>query len=85
LTGIRPKHSDWCVEDCVRFQELVCNHQFVSRVEETGPDLINPSDTVLGLRLIDTSNDQYDVDIGELLVKEQRAMFLNSGIEGNKE
>ncbi|KAF4518847.1 hypothetical protein B566_EDAN006698 [Ephemera danica] len=75
LKGIRPKYSDWSVEDCMRFQKLVCNHQFVSIVEETGPDLINPSDTVLGLRLIDTSNDQFDVDISELLVKESRAMF----------
>ncbi|PSN45877.1 hypothetical protein C0J52_11031 [Blattella germanica] len=72
LAGIQPKHSDWSVEDCLLFQDLVVEHQFVSVVMETGPDLLNPSDTVIGLTLIDTSGEE-DVYIDKVLVAQKRA------------
>lgn len=61
------------MEDCVRFQELVCNRPFVSVVEATGPDLINPSEMVLCLRLIDTSSDE-DIEVAQVLINEKRAI-----------
>ncbi|XP_069687013.1 tudor domain-containing protein 7 isoform X2 [Periplaneta americana] len=73
LAGIQPKHSDWSVEDCLMFQELVVEHEFVSVIMETGPDLLNPSDTVIGLKLIDTSGED-DVYIDRLLIKQERAI-----------
>ncbi|XP_059480281.1 tudor domain-containing protein 7B isoform X2 [Neocloeon triangulifer] len=72
LAGVKAINNDWRVEDCVRFQELVCNRPFVSVVEATGPDLINPSEMVLCLRLIDTSSDE-DIDIAQVLINEKRA------------
>lgn len=74
LTGIVPSHSDWSIEDCLRFQDLVVNKTLVTLIKETGPDLINPNDTVIGLQIIDTSTD-VDVDIAELLVNEGRAIY----------
>ncbi|CAB3382000.1 Hypothetical predicted protein [Cloeon dipterum] len=73
LSGLKAINNDWRVEDCVRFQELVCNRPFVSVVEATGPDLINPSEMVLCLRLIDTSSDE-DIDVAQVLISEKRAV-----------
>jgi hypothetical protein len=67
-------HSDWSVEDCLMFQDLVVGLHFVSIIKETGPDLLNPSDTVIGLELIDTSGED-DINIAELLVAQHRAVF----------
>ncbi|XP_046384453.1 tudor domain-containing protein 7-like [Ischnura elegans] len=75
LAGVRPVHSDWSVEDCLRFQEMVCNKQFVSTIVETGPDLIDPSETVIGLHLTDTSDPKVDASIGQIFVDEGRAEF----------
>jgi hypothetical protein len=55
------------------FQELVMERQFVSIVMETGPDLLNPTSMIVGLRLIDTSEEE-DIYIDELLVSEERAV-----------
>ncbi|PNF29230.1 hypothetical protein B7P43_G10775 [Cryptotermes secundus] len=75
LAGIRPKHSDWSVEDCLIFQELVVNREFVSIVMEKGPDILNPTSMTVGLRLIDTSQEE-DVWIDELLVNQERAVKI---------
>lgn len=42
---------------------------------ETGPDILNHAETVLGLRIIDTNTDE-DIDIAELLISEGRAIQL---------
>ncbi|XP_015587926.1 tudor domain-containing protein 7 [Cephus cinctus] len=76
LVGIKPTNIDWSVEDCLRFQQLVVDRDFVSIVTESGPDRLSPADTVLGLRLIDVSSDE-DIFIDELLVDEGRALFIN--------
>jgi tudor domain-containing protein 1/4/6/7 len=57
------------------FQELVVEREFVSIVMETGPDLLNPTNMILGLRLIDTSKSE-DVYIDELLVSQGRAVEI---------
>jgi tudor domain-containing protein 1/4/6/7 len=77
LSGVQPKHSDWSVEDCLMFQERVVDHQFVSVIMETGPDLLNPSDVVIGLKLIDTSGEK-DEYIDELLVSQERAVMTTA-------
>ncbi|XP_071440811.1 tudor domain-containing protein 7B-like [Hetaerina americana] len=74
LAGVCPVHADWSVEDCLRFQEMVCNKQFVSTIVETGPDLIDPSDTVIGIHLTDTSDPNVDASIGQIFVEEGRAL-----------
>ena len=72
--GIVPLHSDWSVEDCLRFQEMVCDKEFVAKVVETGPDVINLSDTVIGIHLTDTCDPNVDSSIGQILVDEGRAL-----------
>jgi tudor domain-containing protein 1/4/6/7 len=57
------------------FQELVVEREFVSVVMETGPDLLNPTSLIIGLRLIDTSKSE-DVYIDELLVSQGRAVQI---------
>lgn len=73
LVGIQPVNIDWSVEDCLRFQELVVERNFVSLVVESGPDKLSLADTVLGLQLIDVSNEE-DVYIDRVLVEEGRAI-----------
>ncbi|KDR21575.1 Tudor domain-containing protein 7 [Zootermopsis nevadensis] len=73
LAGIQPKHSDWSIEDCDMFQELVVEREFVSVIMETSPDLLNPTDMVIGLKLIDTSG-KDDICIDELLISQDRAI-----------
>jgi hypothetical protein len=55
------------------FQELVVEREFVSVVMEAGPDLLNPTSMIVGLRLIDTSKEE-DVCLDELLVNQERAV-----------
>jgi hypothetical protein len=55
------------------FQELVVEREFVSVVMETGPDLLNPTNMIVGLKLIDTSKEE-DVWIDKLLVNQERAV-----------
>jgi hypothetical protein len=55
------------------FQELVVDRAFVSIVMETGPDLLNATSMIVGLRLIDTSKEE-DIWIDELLVNQERAV-----------
>nr|AFV31612.1 tdrd7 [Gryllus bimaculatus] len=74
LARIMPSHGDWSVEDCIRFQERVVEKQFVSVIVDSGPDLLNPSDIVIGLQLYDTSGN-VDIEIDSLLVDEKRAVF----------
>jgi hypothetical protein len=57
------------------FQELVVEREFVSIIMEMGPDLLNPTSLIIGLRLIDTSKNQ-DVYIDELLVSQGRAVQI---------
>lgn len=69
-------NTDWTVEDCVRFRDLVLGKNFVSIVVESMFDHLSPvNGTVLGLKLIDVSTDQ-DVFIDKLLVEENRAKFI---------
>lgn len=65
--------NDWSVEDCLMFQELVVEREFVSVIMETSPDLLNPTDMVIGLKLIDTSGED-DVYIDELLISQEIAV-----------
>jgi hypothetical protein len=55
------------------FQELVVEREFVSVIMETSPDLLNPTDMVIGLKLIDTSGED-DVYIDELLISQEIAV-----------
>ncbi|KAI4492107.1 hypothetical protein M0802_010115 [Mischocyttarus mexicanus] len=76
LIGIRPINMDWSVEDCLRFQKLVLEKNFVSVIIKTIQDDKNPAEITLGLRLIDVETSE-DILIDELLVKENRAVFID--------
>uniref|UniRef100_A0AAU7J8I4 Tudor domain-containing protein Tdr7 n=1 Tax=Locusta migratoria TaxID=7004 RepID=A0AAU7J8I4_LOCMI len=76
LCAVKPIHGDWSVEDCLLFQSLVVEKQFPSLVLDTGPDIVNPHDTVLGLKLIDTSGEK-DFCIDDLLVNQNRAVLVS--------
>ncbi|XP_015187922.1 PREDICTED: tudor domain-containing protein 7B-like [Polistes dominula] len=77
LVGIRPINKDWSVEDCIRFQKLVVEKDFVSIViESTCDDNKNPHEIVLGLKLIDVETSE-DIFIDQLLVQENRAVFID--------
>lgn len=75
LVGVQPQNMDWSVEDCLRFQELVVERNFVSIVVDSGPDRLSPGDTVLGLKLIDVS-EETDIHLDKLLVAEGRATAI---------
>lgn len=69
-------NTDWTVEDCVRFRDLVLGKNFVSIVVESMFDHLSlVNGTVLGLRLIDVSTDK-DIFIDKLLVEENRAKYI---------
>uniref|UniRef100_A0A1B6CR68 Tudor domain-containing protein n=1 Tax=Clastoptera arizonana TaxID=38151 RepID=A0A1B6CR68_9HEMI len=71
LYGIAPRHSDWSVEDCLRFQNLVCDKVLTSYVMDIVPDVLNTSDSVLSLKIMDK-----DVDIADLLISEGCAIKI---------
>ncbi|XP_066601357.1 tudor domain-containing protein 7-like isoform X2 [Prorops nasuta] len=73
LVGIHPTNVDWSVEDCIRFQELVVDRNFVSIVMEAEINELSPSKTVYGLKLIDVDTSE-DIYIDELLIQEGRAI-----------
>ncbi|KAF7386779.1 hypothetical protein HZH66_011231 [Vespula vulgaris] len=76
LVGIRPINMDWSVEDCLRFQRLVLEKNFVSIVVESTHDDVNPAETILGLKLIDVETSE-DIYIDQLLVEEGRAVYTD--------
>ncbi|KAI4484094.1 hypothetical protein M0804_007550 [Polistes exclamans] len=76
LVGIRPINKDWSVEDCLRFQQLVLEKNFVSVIIESTRDDKNPVETILGLKLIDVETSE-DIFIDQLLVDENRAVFID--------
>ncbi|KAJ0182545.1 hypothetical protein K1T71_001914 [Dendrolimus kikuchii] len=77
LYDVCPLHQDWTVEDCIRFQELCVEQQFVGICKEVGKDPLNPHEPLLTLDLIDTSTDE-DVYLNRQLVAEGRARLLSA-------
>lgn len=71
-----PLHQDWAVEDCIRFQELCEEQEFVGICKEVGKDPLNPSEPLLTLDLIDTSTDE-DIYLNKQLVDEGRAKLAS--------
>ncbi|XP_037969050.2 tudor domain-containing protein 7A [Plutella xylostella] len=72
LYDVWPLHQDWTVEDCIRFQELCVEQQFVGICKDVGRDPLNLSEPLITLDLIDTSTDE-DVYLNKALVAEGRA------------
>jgi hypothetical protein len=56
------------------FQELVVERAFVSVIMESSPYLLNPTNMIIGLKLIDTSGGE-DVYIDQLLINQGRAVM----------
>lgn len=77
ISDVWPLHQDWTVEDCVRFQELCVEQQFVGICMELGKDPLNPSEPLLTLDLIDTSTDE-DIYLNKQLVAEGRARHAST-------
>ncbi|XP_026466011.1 tudor domain-containing protein 7A-like [Ctenocephalides felis] len=61
LGGETPIIADWSVEECLRFQERVCDKVFVAKINSIDADELNASDKIISLTLIDTTseNDVY--------------------------
>ncbi|CAG4978862.1 unnamed protein product [Parnassius apollo] len=76
LFDVCPLHQDWAVEDCIRFQELCVEQQFVGICKEVGKDPLNPSEPLLTLDLIDTTTDD-DIYLNKQLVAEGRARLAS--------
>ncbi|XP_022821442.1 tudor domain-containing protein 7 isoform X3 [Spodoptera litura] len=77
LFDVWPLHQDWTVEDCIRFQELCVEQQFVGICKDVGKDPLNPNEPLLTLDLIDTSTDE-DIYINKQLVTEGRARLTST-------
>ncbi|XP_045448202.1 tudor domain-containing protein 7 [Melitaea cinxia] len=77
LHDVKPLHQDWTVEDCIRFQDLCVEQEFVSVCKEVGKDPLNPTEPLLTLDLIDTSTDE-DIYINKQLVTEERARLASA-------
>ncbi|KAH9636554.1 hypothetical protein HF086_014815 [Spodoptera exigua] len=75
--NVWPLHQDWTVEDCIRFQELCVEQQFVGICKDVGKDPLNPNEPLLTLDLIDTSTDE-DIYINKQLVTEGRARLAST-------
>ncbi|XP_015110569.1 tudor domain-containing protein 7 [Diachasma alloeum] len=73
LMGVHPKHGDWSLASCLRFQELVVNKDFVSKVKKLQQDNSVHNGFVLGLELIDVSS-KDDVHIDKVLIEEKWAI-----------
>lgn len=61
VLGETPIIADWSVEECLRFQERVCDKVFVAKINSIDADELNASDKIISLTLIDTTseNDVY--------------------------
>ncbi|XP_075972301.1 tudor domain-containing protein 7 tapas isoform X2 [Anticarsia gemmatalis] len=77
LYDVWPLHQDWTVEDCIRFQELCVEQQFVGICKDVGKDPLNPNEPLLTLDLIDTSTDE-DIYLNKQLVAEGRARLASA-------
>ncbi|CAH0592425.1 unnamed protein product [Chrysodeixis includens] len=77
LYDVWPLHQDWTVEDCIRFQELCVEQQFVGICKDVGKDPLNPNEPLLTLDLIDTSTDE-DIYLNKRLVAEGRARLASA-------
>ncbi|XP_012549270.1 tudor domain-containing protein 7 isoform X1 [Bombyx mori] len=77
LYDVLPLHQDWAVEDCIRFQELCVDQQYVGICKDVGKDPLNTNEPLLTLELIDTSTDE-DVYLNKQLVSEGRARLASA-------
>lgn len=64
------------MEDCIRFQELCVEQQFVGVCKDVGKDPLNPTEPLVTLDLIDTSTDE-DIYLNKQLVAEGRARLAS--------
>lgn len=68
LSDIRPKDSNWTMEHCDEFKEMVERKHFYSILLKIAKDELYESDLVLDLMLIDTSSEDDDIYIGTELI-----------------
>ncbi|XP_046673244.1 tudor domain-containing protein 7 isoform X2 [Homalodisca vitripennis] len=73
LAGVVPLHTDWSVDDCVRFQNLVVDKPLTSNVTYIEENFEDPMETVVSLHLRDIQNEKEEV-IKDILIKENRAV-----------
>lgn len=73
LYGVKPKHCDWTVNDCMRFRELTVGQRFASIIRRISNDVVVPNSKVLELELIDVQTDE-DIYVHEILINEDRAI-----------
>ncbi|XP_065221872.1 tudor domain-containing protein 7B-like isoform X2 [Planococcus citri] len=66
LAGVTPLHGDWCVDDSLRFKQLVSEKMLISFVVSV------LDDGKISIILFDTSADDA-IDIGAVLINEGRA------------
>ncbi|KAB0791266.1 hypothetical protein PPYR_03066 [Photinus pyralis] len=71
---VQPKNAKWCHDDCDYFKNLIDQKSFVSILRSVEKDILCPGDIVLTLKLIDTSSQNVDVYIDEVIIKEGKAI-----------
>lgn len=69
LAGIQPRDEKWSMDDCKHFERLVSDKTFVSVVVTVQKDILYQCDSILILKLIDTSAAE-DVHIDKLLMQQ---------------
>lgn len=72
-----PTHTDWSVEDCMRFQKLVLDKCLASSITKIDDNHPNPMDMVVSLNLVDTST-LVDIAIADIFIDENRAVKTSS-------
>lgn len=75
LYGVKPKHRDWTLEDCMRFRKLTVGNRFVSIIKNISIDVLSNS-KIIELQLVDVDTED-DIYIHEVLIEEGRAVADN--------
>lgn len=73
FSDIKPKQSQWTMDDCTDFKEMVEGKNFYSILQDVEKDVLYKEDLVLNLILIDTSSPD-DILIGDELIKKDVAV-----------
>lgn len=74
VAGIEAANKAWSPEDALRFRTLAGNKNLSSVVY--GKEMDKNGSLLLSLLLIDTSDKAVDIYINQLLVEENRAVYL---------
>ncbi|XP_026290464.1 tudor domain-containing protein 7A-like isoform X4 [Frankliniella occidentalis] len=73
LHGVKPLNIDWSVEECLFFNNLVEENSFPTIIREINQNVTAANSWRVSLSVIDTSNENEDIDIGDHLIQNEYA------------